>query len=90
MNDLVNAIFGLIAWAWEYLWIAFAIGFIVWTMKVYFNDKEIKERDERVKKLEAEKRTAKVEADLMVAEGKMRELELENKLLRVRIRELEE
>ena len=42
------------------------------------------------KKLEAEKRTAKVEADLMVAEGKMKELELENKLLRVRIRELEE
>ena len=90
MNDFVNAIFGLIAWAWEYLLIAFAIGFIVWTMKVYFNDKEIKESEERVKKLEAEKRIAKVEADLMVAEGKIRELELENKLLRVKIRELEE
>lgn len=40
----------------EWFWIVFAIGFIVWTMKVYFNEKEIKERDERVKKLEAEKK----------------------------------
>ena len=75
---------------WEWFWIVLAIGFIVWTMKVYFNEKEIKERDERVKKFEAEKRTTHIETKLIEAEGRIRELELENKLLRVRIRELEE
>lgn len=81
----------------EWIWIIFVIGFIVWMMKVYFNEKEIKESDERVKKLEAEKRTARIETKLIEAEGsireaegRVRELELENELLRVRIRELEE
>ena len=75
MSDLLTTIFGLIAWAWEYIWIVFVIGFIVWMMKVYLDNKEIKESEERVKKLEAEKRTARIETKLMEVEGRIKELE---------------
>jgi len=89
MNDLATTIFGLIAWVWEYSWIVLVIFFIWWPMKVYFNDKAIKEKEARDNRLWAEKRTAKVEADLMVAEGKIKDLEQENKLLRIRVSKLE-
>ena len=89
MNDLLTTIFGLIAWALEYVWIAFIIFFIWWMMKVYFNEKEIKEKEVRINKVEAEKRIAHIETKLMEAEGRIKELEHENKLLRIRISELE-
>lgn len=55
MKDLVTTIFGLIAWAWEYVWIAFIIFFIWWMIKVYFNEKEIKQKEAIKKSVERHK-----------------------------------
>ena len=65
MKDLVTTIFGLIAWAWEYVWIAFIIFFIWWMIKVYFNEKEIKEKEAIKKSVERHKQMEEVDNDMI-------------------------